>query len=127
VKLFCFLAAFVLFVSFGTHASASDTLSPSAAHRYLRTHPSAVLLDIRRPSEYAAGHIAGARNMNFYDEHFADSLSTLPRRTPVLVYCATGRRSASALHVLDSLGFRTAYHIRGGIVAWKKSDFAVVP
>jgi adenylyltransferase/sulfurtransferase len=65
--------------------------------------------------------------MNFYDEHFADSLSTLPRRTPVLVYCATGRRSASALHVLDSLGFRTAYHIRGGIVAWKKSDFAVVP
>ncbi len=100
-------------------AIAADTLSVLKAQRYMRIHHNALLLDVRKPSEYAGGHLVNARNLSYNDAHFADSLAALNRTTPVVVYCATGRRSAKTLRLLDSLGFRTAYHVRGGIVAWQ--------
>jgi thioredoxin 1 len=107
-------------------AIAADTLSARSALRYLRKHRNTLILDVRKASEYNEGHLSKARNISYHDKNFADSLATLNRKLPIVVYCATGRRSANTLRLLDSLGFHSAYHVRGGIVAWKAAKLPTV-
>lgn len=76
----------------------------------------ASLVDVRTPHEFASGHIEGARNI---------PLSDLPARVadlgacdvPVVVYCASGLRSASARSILRRAGFQQVYDL-GGMRRW---------
>ena len=81
-----------------------------------------VLLDIRTPEEFAAGHLAGAINIDYYANDFEDRLSDLNRDVPYVMYCNSGNRSANALPVMDSLGFQEVYELDGGIVAWFEAN-----
>src|SRR5262245_34037208 len=47
-----------------------------------------VVLDVRTPSEFAAGHIAGATNVDFQAGDFAERLAKLDRERTYLVHCA---------------------------------------
>jgi len=84
-----------------------------------------VVLDIRMPAEYAGGHIAGAKNLDFYGPDFEKQLGTMDRNQPVLVHCASGGRSTQSLAVFQKLGFKTVYHLDGGIKAWKNEGLPV--
>ncbi|MHA7861551.1 rhodanese-like domain-containing protein [Tessaracoccus sp. Y36] len=65
----------------------------------------AVFLDVRTPDEYDAGHVDGARNIDFYAPDFADQLAELPRDATYVVYCQSGNRSGQAKTAMDELGF----------------------
>jgi CRP-like cAMP-binding protein len=77
------------------------------------------LLDVRLPSEFERGHLAGARNLplarlrRMFDELVADQ--------EYWVYCDTGRRSASAVFLLNERGFN-ARLIKGGVPAAQFSE-----
>lgn len=76
----------------------------------------AILVDVRNPAEFAAGHIEGARNVPVHDlERRADELGAHDR--PVIVYCASGARSALAKRTLKSAGFAQVYNL-GSIRNW---------
>jgi len=77
-----------------------------------------VILDIRTPEEYIAGHIAGAVNIDYYEPDFADRLRELDPTVPYVMYCNSGNRSANALPLMDQIGFKQVYELEGGIVAW---------
>ncbi|MFM2163544.1 MAG: hypothetical protein RLZZ383_3056 [Pseudomonadota bacterium] len=82
---------------------------------------SAVLIDVRTPEEYAAGHVPGARNVPL------DLLSTRldeigPAGTPVYVICQSGRRSLAASQQLAAAG-RKPVNVLGGTAAWKAAGF----
>jgi phage shock protein E len=77
-----------------------------------------VVLDIRTPEEYAAGHLAGAVNIDYYAADFADRLAELDPTVPYVMYCNSGNRSANALPLMDQIGFKQVYEMEGGIVAW---------
>src|SRR5665811_718827 len=54
--------------------------SASEAHALIQQNgdnPDFVILDVRRPDEYAEGHIEGAVNLNYQDESFRDNLGDL--------------------------------------------------
>jgi rhodanese-related sulfurtransferase len=75
--------------------------SPGATARALAAH-GAVLLDVRTPEEFRAGHVEGALNIPL------NELSARCRELegkPVVVYCRSGRRSAEAAQLLRSRGF----------------------
>jgi phage shock protein E len=84
----------------------------------LNSHPG-FLLDVRTKKEVAAGIIAGAVNINLFDEDFGNKISALDKSTPVYVYCATGGRSEEAMQILNKKGFTEVYNLDGGYVAWK--------
>ena len=75
-----------------------------------------VLVDVRRPDEFAAGHIDGAMPMPL------DSLPTtyaqLPRDVKLVVYCRSGHRSAQAVSFLLANGYSLAVSLHGGYLAW---------
>lgn len=76
----------------------------------------AVLLDVREPDEFGAGHIPGAVNAPLS----ALSQFHLPRdkNTPIRVYCLVGSRSRRAVIFLQSQGFTNVKNI-GGINFYK--------
>lgn len=64
----------------------------------------ALLLDVRGPDEFAAGHLDGALNVPV--DEIGQRLTELgPKEQPVAVYCRSGRRSAAAALLLRDAGF----------------------
>ncbi len=84
-----------------------------------------IVLDVRTPEEFMAGHIAGATNINFHATNFEKSISGLERTSSYLVHCASGGRSAQSLKIFQAHQFRSVYHLDGGINAWKKEGLPV--
>jgi phage shock protein E len=76
----------------------------------------ALLLDVRTPEEFEQLHLDGARNVPLAS--LAGALSTLPKTTPIVVYCAVGGRSARAAETLASAGYDV--HNLGAMENWKK-------
>lgn len=79
------------------------------------------VLDVRTPGEYAAGHIAGATNLDSSANDFEQKLSALARDKTYMVHCASGRRSARSLETFRKLGFKEIVHLDGGLKAWGKA------
>ena len=79
-----------------------------------RTTPDAVLIDVREPAEFGAGHIPGAVNMPLS----GISSISLPKDRPIFLYCLRGTRSQKARHILKSLGYERVKSI-GGIASYK--------
>lgn len=75
----------------------------------------AVYLDVRTAEEYDAGHVEGARNIDFYAADFADQLAELPKDDQYVVYCQSGNRSGQAKALMDEMGFTDV--IDGGAYA----------
>ncbi len=97
-----------------------------AASQLLSSKPELVVLDVRTPEEYAAGHIPGKGvNLDFKAADFKTKAAGLDRETPYLVHCQSGGRSTSSLAVLQELGFKQLYHLDGGMSAWQEAGEAV--
>jgi rhodanese-related sulfurtransferase len=79
------------------------------------------LLDIRKPADYAAGHIAGAVNVQFGKVADPATLAALPTDKPILVICYTGHTASVANAVLGVLGY-DAWTLRFGMVSWKAAN-----
>jgi rhodanese-related sulfurtransferase len=70
-----------------------------------------MLVDVREPSEYAAGHIEGAVNVPL--PQIRERLNELPRDREIWLYCGVGQRSYYALRILQQHGFK-ARNLPGG-------------
>ena len=86
----------------------------------------ATVLDVRTPEEYNEGHIEDAVNINWNDEDFLAEATKLNKHQPVLVYCKSGGRSASAKKALTEAGFKYVYELDGGITKWNDAALPVV-
>jgi phage shock protein E len=64
-----------------------------------------VILDVRRPEEYAEGHVAGTLHIPLDQLESRWHELAQYRDQPVIVYCRTGRRSAAAIDLLATKGF----------------------
>jgi rhodanese-related sulfurtransferase len=85
----------------------------------------AVLLDVREPGEYAAGHIIGARNVPLAKlEEGAAELKKLKSK-PVIAYCGDGNRASKALGALRRQGFENVANLTGGYAAWQQAGLPV--
>ena len=77
------------------------------------------LVDVRTPSEFNAGHVPDAQNINFYDENFDQQIETLDKSKQIIVYCKSGGRSAKCASKLVEKGFEKIYDLEGGFSQWK--------
>jgi glyoxylase-like metal-dependent hydrolase (beta-lactamase superfamily II)/rhodanese-related sulfurtransferase len=80
------------------------------------------LLDIREPSERAAGFIPGSVSIPLPE--LQERLSDLDHAAPIAVHCRGGYRSAIAASLLQAAGFRDVVNVAGGYDAWALSAAA---
>ena len=85
-----------------------------------------VLIDVREQTEFEDGHIPGAASVprGFLESRIEGSVPD--RSQPVVVYCASGNRSAYAARTLsEELGYEDVQSMTGGITLWKDRGFDV--
>jgi rhodanese-related sulfurtransferase len=85
----------------------------------------ALVLDVREPGEFGAGHVLGAKNLPLarLDAPGADLAKRKDR--PVIVYCDGGERAAKAAAALKKQGFTRVANLSGGIGAWQQAGLPV--
>lgn len=102
-----------------------ETVSPQEFQQRLSEDSTDMLLDVRKPEEFAEGHLQGARLMNWIDrEAFEKEAATLDKGKTVYVYCRSGRRSNEAANYLAELGFKVV-DMQGGYLAWTAAGLPV--
>ena len=77
-----------------------------------------IILDVRRPDEFAAGHIPGAINVANETIGTAEIPELPDKNQLIMVYCRSGRRSKEASEKLVKLGYTNIVEF-GGILDWK--------
>jgi len=85
----------------------------------------ALVVDVRDPGEYGAGHILGAKNwpLDHIDERGGDAAKRKDK--PLIVYCDTGDRTPKAAAALRKLGFTRVVNLSGGLLAWQQAGLPV--
>ncbi len=76
----------------------------------------ALVVDVRTTAEYSTGHIPNSVNVPL--DQLQQAAAGWNKSEPIVVYCATGARSANAAAYLSAQGFRKVYNLEKGIAAW---------
>lgn len=90
-------------------------IDPAAAA--VRWESGAVLLDVREPSEWNAGHVPGAEHIPL--DELAARVDELPADTEILVICRSGNRSQQGRDILAAAGVEQVTSVNGGVRAWR--------
>ncbi len=107
----------------------TETGAPTAAYKNLSVDEFArmaadkqnVILDVRTPGEFSAGHIPGAVNLDYNAPDFQAKAAALDKSKTYLVHCAVGGRSVRACEKMSHLDFPRLYNLPGGFKAWAKA------
>jgi glyoxylase-like metal-dependent hydrolase (beta-lactamase superfamily II)/rhodanese-related sulfurtransferase len=102
-------------VRVGTHVDHVASVMAEQAPDWLVEH-AAVVLDVREPDEYAAGHVPGA--LPIPQAELALRLPEIPRDRDVLVACRSGARSLASARFLKGMGYERIANLEGGTLAW---------
>ena len=120
-RLLPFVLSLMLLSSCGTPGSSSlgyRQITMDEAVKMMKDEKNYIILDARRPDEYAEGHIPGAINIP-NEEIGTAEIAVLPDKSRlILVYCRSGRRSKEASEKLVKLGYTNIVEF-GGILDYK--------
>ena len=99
----------------GLFGLGKNKININEAVNIIRDNPSAQLIDVREPDEYASGHIPGSVNIPVGKIGGADITD---KDAQIYVYCASGMRSKMAAKILKDNGFTDVTNI-GGIMSYR--------
>lgn len=85
----------------------------------------ALVLDIRKPDEFAKAHVNGAKQLPSDQILTAGENFKRYKEKPVVVIDESGSLSAAAVRQLNSQGFTKAFCLRGGFAAWRADNLPV--
>lgn len=112
-----FLLLSALLVS--CQSQAQDGLNAAEFEKRIQTGESQ-LLDVRTAGEFQSGHLKNSLQADWLNnKEFAERTKYLDKSKPLLVYCASGVRSAAAAKYLLTQGFTNVQNLKGGLTAWK--------
>jgi thioredoxin len=86
-----------------------------------------LIVDVRTLGEVQGGVIEGAIHFDINMPDFNRKILTLDKTKPILVYCLSGGRSASAAAFLRENGYSRVVELNGGTLQWKGNGLALVP
>jgi phage shock protein E len=114
-----------LFLVGAVQAGEATLIAPEALQaRIAKKDASLVVLDVRTPEEFAAGHVPGARNIphDQLDSRLNELLGIKDKE--IVLYCRSGRRTALAVDTLKANGFNKLLHLDGDMQKWTADNRA---
>jgi phage shock protein E len=121
--------AIALAVALGVGCAAAEDAAPSISPQELELRLAQpdppLLLDVRTPEEFRAGHIPGA--INVPHDQVAGRTAELSAARGVAVYCMKGPRARLAEQALLASGATDVVHLEGGYSAWQAAGLPVEP
>ena len=104
-------------------AAGAAGLSPQEAVQLINRER-AIVIDVCEPTEFAAGHVTGSRNVPLAQLTSSKDVPSDKARALVLV-CASGARASRAAGVLAKLGHQQVHVLSGGLRAWREAQLPV--
>lgn len=103
-------------------AEATQTVTQRAFLQKVEAGEVSLILDVRTPEEFDAGHVAGA--VNVPHDRLGEHRATVDphRDDTIVVYCRSGRRAGIVEDALRRDGFRKILHLEGDMLAWEAAD-----
>ena len=102
----------------------TERITAGSLGERLDAAPMPLLIDVRTAQEWSDGHIDGAMNIPL--SQLSERLAELPTDRPLIVYCASGYRSAIAASLLRRAGRAGVANLVGGLAAWKSAQLDTV-
>ena len=114
------IMAFILYRKFTTATDKNvKNVNAQEAHELLEKNKNVIVIDVRSKQEYNSGHIPGSKSIPVGEISSRISEIAKYKDSPILIHCASGSRSASAVRVLSKNNFSDIYHMNRGLVGWK--------
>ena len=101
---------------------AADAGLSAAAVVQLINRERAVVIDVCEAAEFAAGHVAGSKNVPLSTLELKLPATVKNKALPLILVCQTGARSARAVAIAKKLGYEQAQSLSGGLAAWKAAN-----
>jgi rhodanese-related sulfurtransferase len=101
-----------------THVSAADAVR--------LINKGALVIDVRKPEEFGAGHIVNARNVPLERVQQNDDAISKNKSKILLAVCADGASSGRAAGALRKAGYENAFSLKGGLTGWRADNLPLV-
>jgi rhodanese-related sulfurtransferase len=96
-------------------------VTPAQLREMLARGDDVAVIDVREPNEWNLGHLPGAMHIPRGVLESGVERAGVPRERKVVLYCASGNRSALAAEMLGLMGYRDVASMAGGFKAWALS------
>ncbi|MEZ4887604.1 MAG: MBL fold metallo-hydrolase [Chitinophagales bacterium] len=107
----------------GKEVDSIDSISAMKMEQHLSNNSEAVVLDVRKPTEFDAEHVENAQN--FPLDYINEIMSEVERNTKYYVHCRSGYRSMIAASILKARGFDEVIDIDGGFAAIEQTSLPI--
>lgn len=109
----------------GFELARTEQISVAELREMIKDGASLQILDVRRPGEYADGHVPQAQSAPLHelDARLAKGDVHIERAQPVAVICAGGYRSGAATSLLERRGYKNILNVAGGTSAWIEAGY----
>ena len=96
-----------------------SNINEEELQKMVKENKEVLILDVRTVDEFRSGHIPKSKNIPV--QELSSKVGTLDsyKNDEVIVYCASGARSASVARVLSRNGFNKIYNLSGGIFSYR--------
>ena len=100
-------------------------VDPSEVHDVVSNGNEAAIVDVRETEELSQGHLPGAKHVprGYLESRIEGAVPDRSQR--VVLYCASGNRSALAAKTLQDLGYEDVASMTGGITLWKDRGYEI--
>ena len=119
------LLALVVLVTYESRVRATGIAAISSQDLIRLMNQGALVLDIRKPEEFALGHVNGAKQLPSDQILTAGDNFKRFKEKPVVVYDESGSLAAAAVRQLNRQGFTKAFSLRGGFASWRAEQLPV--
>jgi phage shock protein E len=115
-------------VSFSSCAQTEGVkqLTSVEASKMIAKDKNLLVLDVRTPEEFSAGHIQGAININIKQPDALSKIDALDRNATYIVHCRTNHRSKIAVDHMQQSEFKNIYQISDGYNGWSQNNLPEV-
>ena len=113
-------------IEVNTSLAISKDISIEDFKNLLKTDSNIVILDVRPPEDFKAGHIPNALYLDWAkQDEFNSKLDSISKETTILVYCNSGHRSELAKNLLHKKEYQKVYNLNAGFEGWKKTQLPI--
>jgi rhodanese-related sulfurtransferase len=120
------IASWLAVVFYELRLRAGNLTHVSTADAVRLINKGALVIDVRKPEDYEAGHIVNARNI-VLEKIQEDQDSVAKKKDKILLaVCANGGLSGKAASILRKAGYPNAFSLKGGISGWRAENLPLV-
>jgi phage shock protein E len=117
------IALLVLFTSIACSNNAQQIIPVTSTETLslLEKEKDIIILDVRTPGEFSAGHLKNAINIDVHQPDALAQINKLDKKAKYLVYCRTKNRSGVVVNNMIQNGFKNVYQMTDGYSVWSSN------